>query len=84
MKNANIVILLDMSEKEESVFHSLLHPDDIYNEQGTYWADLPAAQRTALCTIWCDTIVCWVLVHIPSHCCPVPALVNHIIPTGRM
>lgn len=37
--------ITDMSEKEESVFHALLHPDDIYNEQGTYWADLPAGQR---------------------------------------
>jgi hypothetical protein len=40
-----ITSTIDMSEKEESVFHALLHPDDIYTEQGTYWADLPAGQR---------------------------------------
>jgi MFS family permease len=34
-----------MSDKEQDVFHSLLHPDDIYNENGTYWADLPLGQR---------------------------------------
>lgn len=36
-----------MNEKEESVFHALLHPDDIYDEKGTYWADLPLRQRFA-------------------------------------
>jgi hypothetical protein len=35
----------DMSENEESVFRSILKPDDIYDEQGRYWADLPLAQR---------------------------------------
>lgn len=35
----------DMSENESSVFHSLLHPDDMYTADGTYWADLPLAQR---------------------------------------
>lgn len=39
------VLLLDMSEKEESVFHALLHPDDIYDENGTYWADMPMGKR---------------------------------------
>lgn len=34
-----------MSEKEESVFHALLHPDDIYTDKGVYWADLPVGQR---------------------------------------
>ncbi|KAF2636092.1 MFS transporter [Massarina eburnea CBS 473.64] len=37
----------DMSEKEESVFHSLLHPDDVYTEKGVYWADLPLGQRVS-------------------------------------
>jgi hypothetical protein len=35
----------DMSENEASVFHSILHPDNIYDENGTYWADLPMGQR---------------------------------------
>ena len=35
----------DMSEKEGSVFHALLHPDDIYTEEGVYWADLPVGER---------------------------------------
>lgn len=34
-----------MNEDEASVFSSLLHPDDIYDENGTYWADLPLRQR---------------------------------------
>jgi hypothetical protein len=38
-------IRTDMSANEASVFHALLHPDDIYNENGTYWADLPIGQR---------------------------------------
>lgn len=39
-----------MSEKEESVFHALLHPDDIYDENGTYWADMPLGQRLKFVT----------------------------------
>jgi hypothetical protein len=35
----------DMNENESSVFHALLHPDDLYNANGTYWADLPLGQR---------------------------------------
>ncbi|KAF2739216.1 MFS general substrate transporter [Polyplosphaeria fusca] len=35
----------DMSENEATVFHSLLHPDDIYDHDGTYWADLPLGRR---------------------------------------
>jgi hypothetical protein len=35
----------DMNENESSVFHALLHPDDLYNAEGTYWADLPLGQR---------------------------------------
>lgn len=34
-----------MSENEASVFHALLHPDDLYTQNGTYWADLPLGQR---------------------------------------
>jgi hypothetical protein len=36
-----------MSENEESVFRSILKPDDIYDEQGRYWADLPLGQRVS-------------------------------------
>lgn len=35
----------DMSENEASVFHSILHPEDIYDENGTYWADMPVGKR---------------------------------------
>lgn len=42
---ATMDIRTDMSANEASVFHALLHPDDIYNEDGTYWADLPVGQR---------------------------------------
>ncbi|PSN63381.1 phosphate transporter HvPT2 [Corynespora cassiicola Philippines] len=35
----------DMSADEQDVFHALLHPDDIYDSTGTYWADLPLGQR---------------------------------------
>lgn len=37
----------DMSEVEASVFRSLLLPDDSYDENGTYWADMPFAKRFA-------------------------------------
>ncbi|EOA86384.1 hypothetical protein ACJQWK_05980 [Exserohilum turcicum] len=35
----------DMSANEANVFHALLHPDDLYNAEGTYWADMPLGQR---------------------------------------
>ncbi|EUC32371.1 hypothetical protein COCCADRAFT_98879 [Bipolaris zeicola 26-R-13] len=41
----DIDIRKDMSENEASVFHALLHPDDLYTAEGTYWADLPIGQR---------------------------------------
>ncbi|KAF2196030.1 MFS phosphate transporter [Delitschia confertaspora ATCC 74209] len=34
-----------MNPDEASTFESILRPDDIYDENGTYWADLPARQR---------------------------------------
>ena len=37
----------DMSANESGVFASLLKPDDIYDENGTYWADLPFFKRAA-------------------------------------
>ncbi|KAJ4288125.1 hypothetical protein N0V90_012142 [Kalmusia sp. IMI 367209] len=35
----------DMTSQEQDVFHALLHPDDIYDNNGTYWADMPVGQR---------------------------------------
>ena len=35
----------DMSGNERQIFDYLLKPDDIYNANGVYWADLPLAQR---------------------------------------
>jgi hypothetical protein len=46
----DIDIRQDMSENEASVFHALLHPDDLYTENGTYWADLPIGQRFSFVT----------------------------------
>lgn len=40
----------DMSANEASVFHALLHPDDLYDENGTYWADLPLGRRLKFVT----------------------------------
>ncbi|ERS96106.1 uncharacterized protein SPSK_00725 [Sporothrix schenckii 1099-18] len=34
-------------EQEREIFKYITHPDDSYNEQGTYWADLPLAKRFA-------------------------------------
>lgn len=34
-----------MSPQEASVFQSILKPDDIYDENGVYWADLPIAKK---------------------------------------
>lgn len=35
----------DMKIDESAVFRSLLLPDDSYDENGTYWADMPVGQR---------------------------------------
>jgi hypothetical protein len=37
----------DMSANESAVFRSLLLPDDSYDENGTYWADMNIAKRAA-------------------------------------
>lgn len=37
--------VVNMSDKESTVFQSLLRPDDSYDENGTYWADMPLGQR---------------------------------------
>jgi hypothetical protein len=34
-----------MNLNEQSVFDTILKPDDLYDESGTYWADLPLGRR---------------------------------------
>lgn len=34
-----------MSENERQVFNSLILPDDLYDSNGVYWADMPLAQK---------------------------------------
>jgi hypothetical protein len=36
---------LDMSQNESAIFQSILKPDDMYNEEGVYWADMPLGQK---------------------------------------
>ena len=40
----------DMSENETSVFQSILKPDDIYDSNGRYWADMPMGERVKFVT----------------------------------
>ena len=42
--------LADMNGAESGVFRSLLLPDDSYDENGTYWADMPLGKRFAFVT----------------------------------
>ena len=37
----------NMSEKEAGVLNQFIYPDDIYTEDGVYWADLPLAKKVA-------------------------------------
>ena len=37
--------LYAMSQNEQGVFQTILKPDDSYDENGTYWADMPILQR---------------------------------------
>jgi hypothetical protein len=46
----DIDIREDMSSDEQSVFHALLHPDDMYDSTGKYWADMPLGQRVKFVT----------------------------------
>lgn len=39
--------LSNMKDGEASVFRSLLLPDDSYDQNGTYWADMPLRKRVA-------------------------------------
>ena len=34
-----------MNLNEKQIFDYLIHPDDMYTEEGVYWADLPLAKR---------------------------------------
>ncbi|KAJ9615054.1 hypothetical protein H2200_001128 [Cladophialophora chaetospira] len=36
---------IDMTSNEKEIFKYLLKPDDLYNEDGVYWADLPIMKR---------------------------------------
>jgi hypothetical protein len=38
---------LGMCDKEAAVLKGIIYPDDIYTEDGTYWADLPITRRIA-------------------------------------
>ncbi|KAF2750607.1 putative MFS phosphate transporter [Sporormia fimetaria CBS 119925] len=44
-RRASIDIQHAMTENESDVFEQLLKPTDIYDKDGTYWADLPLADR---------------------------------------
>jgi hypothetical protein len=48
--HADIDIRNDMSQNESDVFHALLHPDDMYDADGTYWADMPLGKRVKFVT----------------------------------
>ena len=36
---------IDMTSNEQEIFKYLLKPDDLYDENGVYWADLPMVKR---------------------------------------
>jgi len=36
---------LNMNLNEEEVFQTILKPDDMYDTNGTYWADMPIMKR---------------------------------------
>lgn len=36
---------VEMEAHEEAAVNALVRPDDIYNSEGVYWADLPLLQR---------------------------------------
>ena len=40
----------DINQNEQQIFDYLLKPDDSYNRDGVYWADLPIAKRIAFST----------------------------------
>lgn len=46
----DVDIRADMTSNESDVFHALLHPDDLYDANGTYWADMPIGKRIKFVT----------------------------------
>lgn len=50
MATQDVDIRADMTSNEADVFHALLHPDDMYDANGTYWADMPIGQRIKFVT----------------------------------
>ena len=40
----------EMTENERSIFSYLIRPDDSYDENGVYWADMPMAKRIKFVT----------------------------------
>jgi hypothetical protein len=41
---------LHMDANEESVFQTILKPDDMYDAQGIYWADMPIVKQIRFVT----------------------------------
>ena len=41
---------MSMSDKEAAVLKNIIYPEDIYTEDGTYWADLPIYKRIGFVT----------------------------------
>ena len=39
-----------MNENERQIFDYLIKPDDMYNSQGVYWADLPLIKQIGFVT----------------------------------
>lgn len=38
-------LIHDINPNEKAIFDYLIKPDDMYTENGTYWADLPIMQQ---------------------------------------
>lgn len=41
-----------MDENERQIFDYLIKPDDSYNSEGIYWADLPLMKRIKFVTVY--------------------------------
>jgi len=41
---------MGMTAREVKAFNDVLHPDDGYDHEGTYWADLPLVKRAKFVT----------------------------------
>lgn len=42
----------EMTQNERQIFQYLIRPDDSYNEQGVYWADMPLGQQFKFITTY--------------------------------